>query len=224
MWISRHGAKLCSLSLALIVAACGGDGGSSDESAQATSNSASGGSPNAAPTILGQPPSAALADTQYTFQPNAADPDGDVVTFRIRQKPAWASFSEATGQLHGTPRGADIGLYAGIVITATDGAADAALDAFDITVNSVGAGSATLSWLPPTENTDGSALTDLAGFKIYWGTTPGVYSSSLTVDNPGLTAYVVDNLVPATYYFVATAVNADGIESAASNVASGQVM
>jgi len=220
MWISWHGAKLCSLGLVVLLAACL-DGGS-DPALTADNNSNT--IQNAAPTIAGKPSAAALAEAQYMFQPQAADPDGDVVTFRIKQKPGWASFSEGTGQLHGMPRAADIGVYEGIVITATDGAAETSLDAFTITVNDVGSGSATLTWLPPTENTDGTPLTDLAGFKIYWGTTPGVYPSSVEVDNPGLTAFVVDNLVPATYYFVATAFNDAGVESAASNVATGQVM
>jgi hypothetical protein len=91
-------------------------------------------------------------------------------------------------------------------------------------VGIVANGSATVTWVPPTQNTDGSPLTDLAGYKIYWGTSPGVYSNSLTVDNPGLAAYVVENLVPAKYYFVATAVNAEGVESEPSNVATGEVI
>ncbi len=40
---------------------------------------------------------------------------------------------------------------------------------FDITVNQIALGSATLSWKPPTENADGSALTNLAGYRIYYG-------------------------------------------------------
>jgi hypothetical protein len=98
------------------------------------------------------------------------------------------------------------------------------LDPFNITVTPVTNGAATLSWQPPTQNTDGTPLTDLAGFKIYWGTTPGEYPHSLTVENPGITAYVVENLVPATYYFVATALNTGGAESEASNMATGNVL
>ena len=232
MLISRHGMKLCSLGLAVVLAACGGgDGDSSPVANQGTTNAPAahppaqrGGGANAPRTTSAKPSSAAFPDTPYNFAPNAADPNGDVVTFRIAQKPAWATFSEATGQLQGTPSAADLGVYEGIVISATDGAAETSLDAFNITVDAVAAGSATLTWLPPTENTDGTPLTDLAGFKIYYGTEEGVYTSSLTVDNPGLTAYVVENLGPATYYFVATAFNADGVESAASNVATSQVM
>jgi hypothetical protein len=35
-------------------------------------------------------------------------------------------------------------------------------------------GQATLSWDPPTTNVDGTPLTDLAGYKVYYGT-PGFW-------------------------------------------------
>jgi len=85
-------------------------------------------------------------------------------------------------------------------------------------VNAISLGSVTLNWTPPTENEDGAALTDLAGYKLYWGTTPGSYPNSVNVD-VGLTTYVVDNLVPGTYEFVATSFNDAGVESVYSNPA-----
>ena len=77
-------------------------------------------------------------------------------------------------------------------------------------------GATTLSWVPPTENDDGSAL-KLTGYRIYWGLNPDNLTSSVTIENPGLTRYVVEQLQPATYYFVATALSKDG-ESEPSNV------
>jgi hypothetical protein len=71
----------------------------------------------------------------------------------------------------------------------------------------------TLSWQPPTENTNGSALTDLSGYVINYGTQSGSYTSSITVTNPGLATYVVDNLSPGTYYFSVTATASDGTVS-----------
>jgi hypothetical protein len=77
-----------------------------------------------------------------------------------------------------------------------------------------GSGSVTLAWQPPTENADGSALTDLSGYKIYVGASAGAYDyREIRLDNPGLTAYVVDNLEPGTYYIAATAFNSSGVES-----------
>ncbi len=77
-----------------------------------------------------------------------------------------------------------------------------------------------LSWTPPTTNTDGSPLTNLAGYKVYWGTSQGNYPNSATLNNPGLTSYVVGNLAPGTYFFVATALNSVGVESSFSATAS----
>jgi hypothetical protein len=80
-----------------------------------------------------------------------------------------------------------------------------------------GSGSVTLNWQPPTENADGSALTDLSGYNIYVGTNSSGYDyRELRLDNPGLTANVVENLEPGTYYFAATAFNSSGVESAFS--------
>jgi Fibronectin type III domain len=73
-----------------------------------------------------------------------------------------------------------------------------------------------LSWTPPTTNDDGTPL-KLTGYRIYWGLSDGNYPHSVTLDNPGLTRYVVEDLTPATWYFVATALSAEG-ESPPSNV------
>ena len=93
-----------------------------------------------------------------------------------------------------------------------------------VTVNQVGLGSATLSWTPPTQNTDGSPLTDLAAYKVYYGNQSGNYQITIQIDNPGITIYVVENLTPNTYYFVLTAINNSGVESDFSNEASKQVL
>jgi hypothetical protein len=82
-------------------------------------------------------------------------------------------------------------------------------------------GATTLSWTPPTSNDDGTPLT-LTGYKIYWGLTEGNYSNSVTLDNPGLSRYVIEQLTPATWFFVATALSADG-ESPPSNVVRMQI-
>jgi hypothetical protein len=78
------------------------------------------------------------------------------------------------------------------------------------------ANAVTLSWMPPTENTNGSTLTDLSGYTIHYGTQSQNYTNEIQVDNPGLTTYVVDNLSPGTYYFAISATTSDGFESATS--------
>jgi fibronectin type III domain protein len=73
--------------------------------------------------------------------------------------------------------------------------------------------SITLGWVPPTENSDGSPITNLAGFKIHYGMTSSEYTQTIALGNAGLTRYVVDSLPSGTYYFAITAYNAQGIES-----------
>lgn len=174
---------------------------------------------NQPPSISGTPASTAVVDSAYAFAPTASDPEGSVMTFSIAGKPPWTSFDSSSGRLAGTPGTGDVGIHGGIVITVSDGEDSASLGPFDISVESVALGSATLSWMPPTENDDGSPLTDLAGYKISWSTSSGSVSNSVTLNNPGLTTYVIDNLTPGTYEFVSKAFNAAGIESNPSNVA-----
>jgi hypothetical protein len=106
------------------------------------------------------------------------------------------------------------------VISVSDGKVSTPLAAFSIAVVATATGSATLSWNPPTTNTDGSALTNLAGYKIYWGTTQGSYPNSVAINSPGISSYVLTNLVAGTYFFVMTSLSSAGEESAYSNAAS----
>jgi hypothetical protein len=62
---------------------------------------------------------------------------------------------------------------------------------------------ATLTWDAPTTNADGTPLTDLAGYKIYYGTTSGNYTEVMDVGN--VITYKVEGLQPGTYYFAVTA-------------------
>ena len=71
-------------------------------------------------------------------------------------------------------------------------------------------GTVTLSWEAPTENSDGSALVDLRGYKVHYGTGSRDYTDTIRVSNPGLTNYVVQNLPAGTYYFAVTAYNSAG--------------
>ena len=178
------------------------------------------GTANNAPKITGTPVTALNANSAYSFRPTASDADGDTLTFSIANKPAWAAFSTATAQLSGTPASADVGNYANIVISASDGKASASLPAFAIAVNQVSFGSAALSWSPPSQNTDGSVLTDLTGYRIYYGTTPSALTQTIQVNGAGISSYIVDNLAPATYYFAVRAYTSNGTESASSNTAS----
>jgi Fibronectin type III domain len=80
-----------------------------------------------------------------------------------------------------------------------------------------------LSWTAPSKNTDGSPLTDLAGYHIYYGTSAGAWTSTITVLDAAETSYVVAGLAPGTYYFTVVAFNADGVDSPQSNVGSKKI-
>ncbi len=175
---------------------------------------------NRAPTITGSPLTSVLALVGYSFQPSASDPDGNALTFSIQNRPAWATFNTSTGRLSGTPAITDIASYANIIISVSDGTAVASLPAFSLSVLQVANGTATVTWTPPTTNTDGSALTDLAGYRVAYGNSSTNLGQSQSLDNPGLSSYTVNNLAAGTWYFAVYAVNSSGIESGISNVAS----
>ena len=78
-----------------------------------------------------------------------------------------------------------------------------------------GTENATLSWDAPTTNTDGTELTDLAGYKVYYGTSSGVYDNVIDVAEG--TTYTLTDISPATYYFAVTAYDEGENESDYSN-------
>lgn len=185
--------------------------------------SAGAGSGNTAPKISGTPLTAVTAGNAYSFTPTASDANGDKLAFSVQNKPAWAAFSTVNGKLSGTPSAAQVGSYANVVISVSDGkAAKVSLSPFAVNVSasSSAIGAATLSWSAPTQNTDGSSLTNLSGYRIYYGTSSGALTHTIQVSNASISSYVVENLTPATYYFAVKAVTSAGAESGLSNVAS----
>ncbi|HKU14724.1 MAG TPA: putative Ig domain-containing protein [Steroidobacteraceae bacterium] len=195
------------------LAGCGGGGESEKTAAPATGG-------NSAPTITGAPGGNIVAGQAFSFQPTASDPDGDQLTFTVTNLPSWATFNQSTGRISGTPASADVATYSNIRITVSDGRASASTAAFSITVAAVGVGSVTLSWTPPTQNEDGTALTDLAGFQVHYGRSQSQLDQSVEVSNPSVNRLVVDNLSSGTWFFAVTSVNRQGIASQMSGVAS----
>ncbi|MGH8202140.1 MAG: putative Ig domain-containing protein [Steroidobacteraceae bacterium] len=178
--------------------------------------------PTAPPTITGSPAATAKVGVTYSFQPTGHDPNGLPLHFGIWDKPSWLSFSAATGKLSGTPTAADVRKYGSIGITVSDGYHAAQLPAFSITVPSGGAAlppaAVTIAWTPPTENTNGSTLTNLAGYHIYYGTSQSDLTKVVDITNPGLASYVLATLSAGTWYFALTSINSQGVESARSAV------
>jgi hypothetical protein len=177
--------------------------------------SASGATPVVYPwSIHGTPPTALPAGHWYIFRPTAPMQGMRPRYFVIEHKPSWATFDAGTGLLMGRPVNANAGTYRDVRITLTDGLRSLPLPAFSITVyprpQSLSVG---LTWVPPTENEDGTSLGDLVGYRIYRGPSPDELQLLAIVANPGLTRYVMDAAPPGKHYFAITAVNAAGAES-----------
>jgi Fibronectin type III domain len=194
---------------------------------------------HASTSIYGTPITSITATRYYGFQSWATDTDHLSVTYSITNKPSWATFDTRYGHLYGVPTAANVGTYTNIVITASDGVSKASLPAFSIQVTGTGSnsgatstggtggsgstattGAATVNWNPPTQNSNGSTITSLAGYTIEYGTNKSNLTSSVKLANPGLTSYVVENLAAGTYYFGVIAYNSAGSTSALSSIVS----
>lgn len=208
--VSRTAVNLLTILSVLLLSGC-----LMDKPVQSEIDSTGGGgaSQNAPPTIGGNPETVVMMGDSYSFTPSANDPDGDRLSFSLQNKPVWAEFDSDTGRLSGTPTLADVGIYESIELTVSDGEISTSMPVFSVDVTQVGTVSASLSWTAPIQNTDGTALADLAGFIIYYGKSSGNYTKNVRIDNPAISTYVVGNLTPGTYYFAATAFNSVGIES-----------
>ena len=73
-----------------------------------------------------------------------------------------------------------------------------------------------VAWVPPAENTDGSDLTDLAGYNLYYGIDSGNYTEVVPVNDASLTSFELP-IAPGEYYMAMTAYDFDGNESELSN-------
>ena len=169
-------------------------------------------------SIAGSASAAASVGSAYTFQPTVTGVG--TLSYSVQNKPAWASFSTADGSLTGTPASGDTGDYSGITISVTNGTASATLPAFRITVAGSVQGTAALAWNPPTQHTDGSTVTNLGGYTIYYGASPSDMTNKIQVTNAGLTSYTVSGLGSGTHYFGITAYTSAGVESEMSSIGS----
>jgi Fibronectin type III domain len=81
-----------------------------------------------------------------------------------------------------------------------------------------GSGSVTLSWEAPTSNTNGTPITDLSGYRIYYGPSPNDLSQTVEITSVGIQTYVLDDLPSGTWYFAVMALSSSGNDSPLSNV------
>jgi hypothetical protein len=200
----------------LLAVGCGGGGGSSGAAGGASPPQAG---QSVAPTISGQPGASATVGQAYTFTPTASGASGTTLTFSATNLPAWLTIDATSGQLHGTPASSDVGADSGITVSVSDGTSSTSLTAFTITVSQIANGSAALTWTAPTANTDGSVLSNLAGYTILYGQTEASLDRSVTISNPSVTQYQIDNLQSGTWYFSVVSINSDGTQSNPTTVA-----
>lgn len=196
------------LGLSALLAACGGGGDSG------TGGSSTGAS---SPTISGQPATSATVGVAYSFTPTATSPSGTTLSFSATNLPAWMSLNAQTGELSGTPGANNVGTDSGITITVSDGAQSASLPAFSVTVQQAAATTATLSWTTPTDNTDGTPLTNIAGYVVVYGQSANALSEQVMINDPSATSYTVAGLSAGTWYFAVATLNSTGQQSSPSN-------
>jgi fibronectin type III domain protein len=80
-------------------------------------------------------------------------------------------------------------------------------------------GSANLNWSPVTQNTDGTILTNLAGYTVYYGVSTAALNTAVVLSDPNQTTYIVTQLTSGTWYFAVSAYTAQGVQGELSNVA-----
>jgi hypothetical protein len=171
--------------------------------------------------ISGTPATTAEVGQFYSFSPTVVASAGSTLTYAVANKPAWAQFSATTGALSGTPSTGSVATDANIVVSVSNGAQSAALPAFNITVQPVTssvAGTASLSWSRPTENTNGTPLTNLAGYVIRYGTSSAALNNKISVASAGATGVEITNLSPGYWQFEVAAINTANVEGQGSAI------
>jgi hypothetical protein len=204
------------------VAACGGGGSEGDASTIVGAPPTSSSTTVGAVAIGGPKADAAVANQFYQFVPEIGDTSGADVVFAIENKPAWATFDAAAGTLSGTPTGADVGSRAAVRISAVAGGSRTTVE-FQLQVVASADGVASVSLDAPVTRTDGTALQNLAGYRIYYGKTATRLDRFVDVKDRAATSAVVSQLTPGTWFFTATAYDANGFESEPTELAQKQI-
>lgn len=203
--------------MCILVSACGSGGSGPESSVSELQLPATDSGSSGVLSISGAPPSSVTQGVAYSFIPGVSGSGGETLVFDISNLPAWADFDTATGELSGSPSSGDVGLYTNIGITVSSSSGTASLSPFSIEVVGTATGTATLSWDIPVQNADGSQLTDLAGFRIHYGTSAGNYPNTDVLSNPTVSTHIVEELTPGTWYFVVSAYDTSGNRSDYSN-------
>ena len=200
---------LCSL-LTVGLAACGAEGASSGSDTASASDSI--------PSLVA--PNVGFidrtSDTATGSNATSASASGSVAS---TASPGSASGASASGTA-ATSGSTGSSTSSGTSSSGTSTSGTTTVASSTKTTTKPSSGAATLDWTPPTENSDGSVLTNLAGYTVYYGTSPSSLTQSVKVTNPGLATYTMQNLPAGTWYFAVTSYSSAGVESARSGVVS----
>jgi hypothetical protein len=176
---------------------------------------------NQAPSISGTPAASVQAGVAYNFTPSASDPDGDSLSFTVSNLPSWASFDSDTGAISGQPQESDVGTYADVSVTVSDGALTASISPFAIEVvtATVATGSLSLRWAAPATRTDGTTLElhEIDGYCIYLGGSSDSLEMKVDINDGTADAHTIPDLPVGTYFVAVTAYDNEGNYSGFSN-------
>ncbi|MGQ0666234.1 MAG: BACON domain-containing protein, partial [Nitrospiraceae bacterium] len=141
---------------------------------------------------------------------------GGTLNWTASDNTSWLSVTPGSGSGSGTltasvnTAGLAAGTYNGTITVTATGAPTNTVGV-TLTVNPPATSSAILAWNANTEP-------DIASYRIYRSTTPGVYGAALATVPAGTVGYVATGLqVGTTYYFTVTAVDSSNNESSLSN-------
>ena len=162
---------LAVLSVAAVLAGCGGSDASGGAASQADASASPSVDASASPSVTGSSPAAVVANSAVVSA-TASTP----VSAPVASSSSSSSSSASTSSTQAV----------------------------------------TLSWSAPTENTNGTALTNLAGYVIYYGTSATAMTQQINVNTVGMLVYQIPDLAPGNWYFQIMSVNSAGVQSSAS--------
>jgi hypothetical protein len=203
---------LAALSLVLLAAGCSGSSSRNDDlesAAQAPVSQSQSGTTSGTGSTGGDAPSVSLSASALEINEggsvslswSADNADGCTASG------GWSGSLATSGSQNVGP------LSAGTTFSLScSGPGGSALEMLSVAV----IGPVELSWVAPEENVDGSALTDLAGYRIYYGTSTRSYSDRVDLSDPAATAHTL-TLASGDYYVAMTALDGEGNESGYSN-------
>lgn len=157
----------------------------------------------------------------YTATQGSANPSPQTITissngsWSASDDASWLSLSPASGSNNGTITASVNTATAtqgnnSTIITVTSGGITRNVNV-SLTLNAPSSSSVTLTWNPNTES-------DLAGYKVYRATSSGTYGAPIATIQGNTTSYIATGLqFGTTYFFVVTAYDIAGNESAYSN-------